>query len=175
MERIGDVRLGRGVKLQKGVVLDAGFGGTIRLADRVSLCLGTSLATAGGDIEFGEGAFTNSYCVVLAAGPVRIGKGVLFGPHVVVAAGNHSFEGNRPVAEQPLTGVGVTIEDEAWICAHATITDGVTIGKGTVVAAGAVVTRDTPPYSIVAGVPARVVRYREGCEQHPPALKSVVP
>src|SRR5688500_7055069 len=96
VERVGDVRIGRGVKLQKDVVLDAGFGGQITLADRVSICQGTSLATAGGDIEFGEGSFTNSYCVVLAAGPVKVGRSVLFGPHVVVAAGAHGFEGRVP-------------------------------------------------------------------------------
>ena len=164
VERFGTVEVGRGVLLQKHVTLDAGHGETIRLAERVTMCVGTCLATLGGDIEVGPGSFMNSYCVVLAAGPVKIGSGVLFGPHVVVAAGSHGFEGRRPVTEQPITGKGVTIEDEVWVGAHATIVDGVTVARGAVVAAGAVVTRDAPPFSIVAGVPARVVRYREGCE-----------
>jgi acetyltransferase-like isoleucine patch superfamily enzyme len=160
VERVGVVEIGRGVRLHKGVVLDAGFGGAIRLGDGVSLCLGTQLATAGGDIEFFEGAFANAYCVILSAGPVRVGRSVMMGPRVTIAAGSHRHDGREPISGQPITGLGVTIGPDAWICAAATILDGVTVGEGTVVAAGAVVTRDTPPFSVVAGIPARVVRYR---------------
>ena len=99
----------------------------------------------------------------------------MFGPHVVLAAGNHGTDGSRPMSAQPMTGVGITIEDDVWIGAHATITDGVTLAEGTIVGAGAVVTRDTEPYSIVAGVPARLVRYRDGREPLHTALKSGVP
>jgi acetyltransferase-like isoleucine patch superfamily enzyme len=68
--------------------------------------------------------------------------------------------------DQGVTARGVRIEDECWIGARAVILDGVTVGQRSVVAAGAVVTQDVPPHSLVAGVPARVTRdLREGVGQ----------
>jgi acetyltransferase-like isoleucine patch superfamily enzyme len=65
-----------------------------------------------------------------------------------------------PMKEQGVTQKGVVIEDDCWIAANSVILDGVRIGRGSVVAAGAVVSRDVPPFSIVAGVPARVIKNR---------------
>jgi acetyltransferase-like isoleucine patch superfamily enzyme len=74
---------------------------------------------------------------------------------------NHRFDDvNRPIWTQGESRIGIRIEDGVWIGANATILDGCTVGEGSVVAAGAVVTRDVPPLSVVAGVPARVVRMR---------------
>jgi len=72
---------------------------------------------------------------------------------------DHVFDDpTRPILEQGLRAFGITIEDDAWIGAGAIILDGVRIGRGAVVGAGAVVTRDVAPHTVVAGVPARLVR-----------------
>jgi acetyltransferase-like isoleucine patch superfamily enzyme len=78
---------------------------------------------------------------------------------VQMLAVNHVFQDpSRPFIEQGITAEGIRIEDDVWIGSGAIITDGVTVGRGAVIAAGAVVTRDVPPQTIVAGVPARVIR-----------------
>ena len=90
---------------------------------------------------------------------MTIGDRVYLSPAVHVYSSNHVFEDPEvSFVEQGLTAQGVVIEDDCWIGAVAVILDGVTIGERSVVAAGAVVTRDVPPHSLVAGVPARVVR-----------------
>lgn len=98
---------------------------------------------------------------------ITIGNNVFFGPEVSIQAGNHrtdvigrfmgaiTEEEKRPEDDQ-----GVTIEDDVWVGTRAIILDGVTIRRGSVVGAGAVVTRDVPPYTVVGGVPARVLKLR---------------
>jgi acetyltransferase-like isoleucine patch superfamily enzyme len=82
---------------------------------------------------------------------------------VQILAVNHVFDDPaRPFVEQGITAEGIAIEDDVWIGAGAIVTDGVRIGQGAVVAAGAVVTEDVPPHTVVAGVPARVVREIDG-------------
>jgi acetyltransferase-like isoleucine patch superfamily enzyme len=72
---------------------------------------------------------------------------------------NHVFDDpRRSFVEQGITAQGIVVEDDVWIGAGAILTDGVRIGRGAVVAAGAVVTHDVLPHTVVAGVPARVVR-----------------
>ena len=83
------------------------------------------------------------------------------GAHVVIIPYNHLFEDpSVQIFKQGSSQQGVFIEDDVWIGAHVTVTDGVRIGKGSVIGAGAVVTRDIPPYSVAVGVPARVIKSR---------------
>lgn len=96
-------------------------------------------------------------------GPLTIGKYVMMGPEVIIYTKNHNISS----LEQPMIRQGETepkeviIEDDVWIGARVIILPGVRIGKGAVVAAGAVVTKNVEPYSIVAGVPAKIIRYRD--------------
>jgi chloramphenicol O-acetyltransferase type B len=105
--------------------------------------------------------------IIAARSRVRIGSNVMFGPEVTIRGGNHRTD----VVGTPMIAVGkrngderfdrgVVIEDDVWIGTRAVILHGVTVGRGAVVGAGAVVTRSVPPYAIVAGNPARVVRLR---------------
>lgn len=96
-------------------------------------------------------------------GCITVGSNVLIGPSVIIHSGNHLFaDASVPINVQGHQFAPITIEDDVWIAARATILAGVTVATGTVVAAGAVVTRSTEPYSIVAGVPARQVGIRLG-------------
>jgi len=98
---------------------------------------------------------------------IRIGDHVMFGPEVTVRGGNHRFDlvGRfmDTITEAEKRGsddLGVVIEDDVWVGTRAIILHGVTIGRGAVIAAGAVVTQDIPPYAIAGGVPAHVIRFR---------------
>jgi maltose O-acetyltransferase len=96
--------------------------------------------------------------------PCRIGRHVLMGPEVLVFDRNHRFaDPTRTIGSQGETpSRPPTIGDDVWIGTRAIILPGVTIGDGVVVGAGSVVTRDVPPYAVVAGNPARVVGERGG-------------
>jgi acetyltransferase-like isoleucine patch superfamily enzyme len=118
-----------------------------------------------GTIQIGSDVYIGPGACISATKGVRIGNKVLLGPNVTILGGDHntSIVGAYmfDVAEKrPEDDLPVTIEDDVWIGANATILKGVTIHRGAIVGAGAVVTRDVPSYSLVAGVPARVVRYR---------------
>lgn len=92
-------------------------------------------------------------------GPVTIGDKVNIAQNVVISGLNHNFEDiNKPIAEQGISTKQVTIEDDVWIGANSVVLAGIRIGKHVVVGAGSVVTRDVPPYSVVVGNPARVMK-----------------
>ena len=92
-------------------------------------------------------------------GPVTIGNHVNLAQGITMTALNHNFEDSKKrIDEQGISTSPVTIEDDVWIGANAVVLPGVTIGSHSVVAAGAVVTKDVPPHSLVAGVPAKVIK-----------------
>lgn len=99
--------------------------------------------------------------------PLTIGKKVIFGPHPTIITGDHRIDivGKFIIdvtddEKTPENDAPVVIEDDVWCGANVTILKGVTIGHGSVVAAGAVVTQSFPPYSIIGGVPARLLKRR---------------
>ena len=104
------------------------------------------------------------YCTIA---PLTIGKKVIFGPKPIIITGDHRIDiiGKYIIevtdAEKgPEHDAPVVIEDDVWCGANVTILKGVTIGRGSVVAAGAVVTNSFPPYSIIGGVPAKLIKMR---------------
>ena len=99
--------------------------------------------------------------------PLTIGRKVVFGPRPTIITGDHRIDiiGKHIIdvtveEKLPENDLPVTVEDGCWIGANVTILKGVTIGRGTVVAAGAVVTKSFPPYSIIGGVPAKLIKMR---------------
>jgi len=92
---------------------------------------------------------------------ITIGNNVMIGPQLMIYTANHKIGRQQLLREQGSVHAPVTIEDDVWIGGRVIILPGVTIHTGAVVAAGAVVNRDVPPYAIVGGVPAKVIKYRE--------------
>lgn len=109
----------------------------------------------GKNIKIGKDVFVNSGCCFQDQGGVTLGDGCLVGHNVVFATLDHD---KHPGRRGDMTAAPIVVGKDVWIGAHATILKGVTIGDGAIVAAGAVVTRDVPPNTIAAGVPARVVK-----------------
>ena len=110
-----------------------------------------------GDVIIGDHTRIGLHNTII--GPVTIGSHVNLAQGITVTALNHNFsDTTRTIDQQGVSTNAVTIADDCWIGANAVVLPGVTIGHHAVVAAGAVVTRDVPPYSVVAGVPARIVK-----------------
>lgn len=112
-------------------------------------------------VECGRNLAVNSNTYINAVGGVEIGNDVLIGANVVVSSGEHQYKDpKKPVTLQKIMPKKITIGNGVWIGANVVIMPGVTLAEGTVVGAGAVVTKSTEPFSVVAGVPARKIRER---------------
>jgi acetyltransferase-like isoleucine patch superfamily enzyme len=139
--RVVGIEIGRGAALQLGLKL---------------WFHGPRHVRRGGN-RIGPGTLVNRDCALDTRGGLRIGSHVSISPEVAILTADH----DRDRAGFPLRVRPVVIEDHVWIGVRATVLPGVHIGRGAVVAAGAVVTRDVAPLSIVAGVPARVIGRRD--------------
>ena len=137
-----------------------------QIRDRVSEIIGTQLDKSttiftpfytnfGRFIELGRNVFINHSCSFLDLGGITIEDDVMIGPRVNLISESHPLD---PVNRKVLVLSRILIKQNAWIGAAATILPGVTIGENSVVAAGAVVSKDVPDNTIVAGIPARVIR-----------------
>jgi acetyltransferase-like isoleucine patch superfamily enzyme len=110
-----------------------------------------------GDVIIGDHTLIGMSNVII--GPVTIGNHNIFAQHVVISGLNHIYEDiSRPIVDQNVRTSPITIDDDCWIGANVVITAGVHIGRHAIIAAGSVVTKDVPPFSIAAGNPARVIK-----------------
>lgn len=158
------IRLSQGVYLDEGVYLHACPQG-IDIGQNSIVMHGAVLHVYNfrdmphSGIKIGRDSLVGEYSVIRGQGGVTIGDRVYTSPFTQIIAVNHVFDDpDRPFTEQGITAQGIVIEDDVWLGASAVITDGVHIGRGAVVAAGAVVTEDVPPHTVVGGVPARVLK-----------------
>jgi acetyltransferase-like isoleucine patch superfamily enzyme len=142
---------------QEGIIL----GDNVTLDRYTMLRISGTLRKLGKGIRIGNSTGVGAYSYIGAGGGVVIGNFVSIGQRVNFHAENHEFQDrSRLIAEQGVTYKGICVEDDCWIGSGSIILDGVTIGQGAVVAAGSVVTKNVDAYSIVAGVPARVIGQR---------------
>ncbi|WP_057937776.1 DapH/DapD/GlmU-related protein [Algoriphagus resistens] len=109
----------------------------------------------GKNISLGKQVFINHLCSMLDLGGITIEDGVMIGPRVNLISENHPV---NPRHRNTLVPGAVLIEKNAWIGAASTILPGITVGENSVVAAGALVTKDVPAHSLVAGVPAKIIK-----------------
>jgi acetyltransferase-like isoleucine patch superfamily enzyme len=115
----------------------------------------------GGFVEIGQESSVNAYTVLYGTGGIRVGNYVRIAAHNVIVASSHQYGSTEiPIKQQGFTAKGIVIEDDVWIGAGCRILDGVRIGRGAIIAAGAVITKDVEPFDIVGGVPAKVIRNR---------------
>ncbi|MFF3335207.1 DapH/DapD/GlmU-related protein [Streptomyces sp. NPDC002888] len=115
-----------------------------------------------GELTTGTDCTLNPFTTV--RGTVALGDGVRIGAYSSLLGFNHSMSPDRPVFHQPLTSRGIKVGDDVWIGSHVIVVDGVTIGDHCVIGAGAVVTKDLPPWTVAAGNPARRLRDRRETE-----------
>lgn len=117
------------------------------------------------EMEIGNNVSFQPMVYIEAYGGVIIGDDVSIAEGASLFSVNHGFEDLEiPIKDQPLTALPIKVESNVWIGAKATILGGVNIASGTIVAAGAVVNKDTDKYSTVAGVPAKIVKRRGSVE-----------
>jgi acetyltransferase-like isoleucine patch superfamily enzyme len=159
------ITIGDGVMIDDLCVLDArGSAAGLEIGAGALVSRETILCCKEGPISVGARVNFGWRCVVSSVGGVEIGDAALLAGGCYVGGGRyHLGDRGRSIAEQGSYSRGpVVIGDRSWIGARAVVLDGVTIGEGAVVAAGAVVTEDVAPFTIVGGVPARPIREREG-------------
>lgn len=137
----GGVTIGDGTYIHLHCVISAAYHGFVQIGRDCSIGAGSQIYGAGG---------------------VTIGDGVMIAGQTMIIASTHATSDlETPMYRQLNTAKGVNIASDVWLGANVLILDGVTIGQGAVVGAGSVVLRDVEPAAVVAGVPARVIRYRE--------------
>ena len=162
------IKLGHSVYIDEGAYLHACPNG-IEVGDNSIIMHGAVLHVYNfrdmpqSGIKIGKDSLVGEYSVIRGQGGVEIGDRVYTSPFTQIIAVNHVFDDpKRPFIEQGITAEGIVIEDDVWLGAGAIITDGVRVGKGAVVAAGAVVTTDVPPHTVVGGVPAKPIKEIDG-------------
>jgi len=137
-------------------------GGTISIGARTHLDRGAILRAMGGSIRIGADCSVNAYSFLSGEGGLSIADHVMIASHVSIYAANHVFVDLAvPMNEQGLTLKGIVIEGDVWVGTGVRILDGVRVTTGSILAAGAVVTKSTEPYSINGGVPARQIGSRK--------------
>ncbi|WP_454765981.1 acyltransferase [Cupriavidus campinensis] len=141
-------------------------GNEVRIGAHVTIDSFVKIKFAGGegDIELGEQSYLNSGVVIYSGNGVRLGKGVLVAANTTFAATNHEYRSRSQaiIAQRfmPSRG-GIMVGDDCWIGANCVLLDGTVLGTGCVVGAGTVIKGVWPDYAVIAGNPARIVRYRE--------------
>lgn len=150
----------RRLVVEPGVTITGGQ--RIRLGEDVRLMAGSRLwATESGRIEIGPRTFVGSHSWLVSSQSIAIGADVLIAPFCYVQDTDHGFADlTVPIASQVSRSSPIIIEDGVWLGAHCVVTKGVRIGRGAVIGAGSVVTRDIPPNAIAVGSPARPIRQR---------------
>jgi acetyltransferase-like isoleucine patch superfamily enzyme len=162
------IKVGSGLNLMEYATLNALSYKGVEIGDNFTLgkfaiieCTGV-LRDVGDSLRIGNNVGINHYCFIGVRGNITIGDHVIFGPRVNIFSENHIFNGlDIPIKNQGVEKKDTIIGNDVWIGASVSIMPGVKIGNGCVIAAGSVVTKDVPDFSVVAGVPAEVIKNRK--------------
>jgi len=155
--------VGKNTKMSRLVSINAGKKNSlVQIGEECIIHQGCIIRTFGAMIRIGSSCSLNPYVSVLGGGNVIIGNDVRIASYTMIVASNHIYEDARlKIKDQGMSNADVIIGDDVWIGANAVVTAGVIIHQGAVIAAGSIVTKDVPEYSIVAGAPAKIIKYRK--------------
>lgn len=158
------ISIGDNVVIDDFCVLDAkGVNNNgIALGKNIFIGRGSILSCKNGDIILEDNVVVGFNSEIFSGSSVVIGENTLIAAYVYIIGGGHDYSRvDIPVAEQEKPSYGIKVEKNSWIGAGVMVFDGVNIGNDTIVGAGSVVSKDIPPFSIAAGVPARVAKSRK--------------
>lgn len=154
--------IGKNVKFYEGIRIVGNSPGAIAIGNDVRILKGVTMSTTPeGKIRIGNGVHIGEGSVIYSGVGIKIGDGVIIGPQNIIVDLDHRFQNSElPIHQQGMIGKEISIEDDVWIASQCVVIKGVTIGKGSVIGAGSIVNKNIPPYSVAAGVPAKVVKKR---------------
>ncbi len=154
--------LGKNAKIYESVKLFSKKGFPIRIGNNVSIEKGVIISTSErGRVDIGNNVYIGEYSVLTSNDEIEIGDNVLISPHNDIVDFNHIYSDiTQPVNKQGVVTKKIMIEEDVWIGSGSKILMGVTIGKGAVVGAGSVVTKDVPAFHVVVGNPAKTIKVR---------------
>ncbi len=170
------IRLGKNVYLDESVYLHAmphgiAIGDNTYVMHHAELHVFNFRNLPHAHITIGKNCLISEFNVLRGQGGITIGDNVYTSPFVQIVAVNHVFaDRDLPIIQQGITAEGIVIEDNVWIGSGAILLDGVRVGKGAIIAAGAVVSCDVPPHTVVGGVPAKVIKEIPRETRIPPGL-----
>ncbi len=158
--RLGE--LGKRVFLDRNVSL-LRFPKNIFLGDDIVIKKGAQICSCNENslVRIGNRTTVGFYTFIYASEEIEIGSDCLIAPFVYIVDSDHAIGRDTTINQQPNESAPIRIQDDVWIATGAKILKGVTIGKGSVIAAGSVVKNDVEPYSIVGGIPAKVIGHRK--------------
>jgi len=162
------IKVGSGFNLMEYATLNALSYDGVEIGNNFTLgkyavieCTGV-LRNVGNSLKIGNNVGINHYCFIGVRGNITIGDNVIFGPRVNVFSENHIFNSlDVPIKNQGVEKKDTIIGNDVWIGASVSIMPGVKIGNGCVIAAGSVVTKDVPDFSVIAGMPAKIIKNRK--------------
>jgi len=162
------IKTGSGLNLMESSTINALSYDGVEIGNNFTLgkyamieCTGV-LRNVGASLKIGNNVGINHYCFIGVRGDIEIGDNVIFGPRVNIFSENHIFDDlDVPIKNQGVKKDKTTIGSDVWIGANVSIMSGVMVGNSCVIAAGSVVTKDIEPFSIVGGIPAKIIRSRK--------------
>ncbi|MDD2635217.1 MAG: acyltransferase [Bacteroidales bacterium] len=154
-----NIEMDKSVRITNSTLIETRFGGKIKIGKNTELLEDVKILTYGGNIEIGENCSINPGTIIYGHGNTRIGDHVLIAGHCMIIPANHIFKD----IEKNIDGQGIELEaiqisDNVWVAHGCSIMAGVTIGKGSVVAAGSVVNESVPEFTLVGGVPIKIIK-----------------
>ncbi len=167
IRHLNKITLGNSVTIEDGVRINGLTRKGITIGNNVTIKANTVIVSGllnniGNGMKIGNNVGISQGCFLQASGFLNIGNNVIIGPGTQIYTENHVFSDiEKPINEQGVNRKDTTINDGAWIASNVVILSGVTIGENSIIAAGAVVNKDVKAYSIVGGLPAKLIKYRD--------------